>query len=291
MDEAEVWSQDGIRKIINIDEIQPEINITADLEGASQKVLIKVEVTDDVGVKRVKWAEGIRGESYFESGGTEIQNNSIVAITTNGYYTFYAEDEVGNRQVYTLNIVNIDLTPPTIKIGVNPETTVGLTAEVTIDFGDAVTRQYKVGTNNSTWINYTNTFTISSYTILANNWQNADKTVTIYAKGKDSAGNEITVEKKVVSLDLDMPTSPVITSNSGYPILASYGVTYDNTTTIEYDKRNDIDNYYSIDGGTTWRTYTGQFEMSTGTVIAKSVKKKTGLEKVINKTLAMPVDA
>ncbi|MDD2627371.1 MAG: hypothetical protein PHD20_00565, partial [Clostridia bacterium] len=42
---------------------------------------------------------------------------------------------------------------------------------------------------------------------------------------------------------------------------------------------------------TTWRTYTGQFEMSTGTVIAKSVKKKTGLEKVINKTLAMPVDA
>ncbi|MDF2866180.1 MAG: hypothetical protein K0R72_998, partial [Clostridia bacterium] len=128
-------------------------------------------------------------------------------------------------------------------------------------------------------------------TILANNWQNADGTVTIYAKGKDSAGNEITVQKKVVSLDLDKPKTPVISSNSGYPILTSYGVVYDATTTITYDTRTDIDNYYSIDNGVNWSKYTGSFDYPSGTVMAKSIKKTTGLEVVTSKTLAMPSDA
>ncbi|MDF2866260.1 MAG: hypothetical protein K0R72_1078, partial [Clostridia bacterium] len=152
-------------------------------------------------------------------------------------------------------------------------------------------KQYKVGTSNATWTNYTTTFAITSNTVLANNWQNADGTVTIYAKGKDSAGNEVTVQKKVLSLDLDKPSSPVITSNAGYATLTEYGTKIDATTTITYDTRTDIDNYYSIDNGTTWRTYTGQFEMTNGVIIAKSIKKSSGLTVSVSKTITMPVDA
>jgi len=291
MDETEVWSAEGMLKVTNIDENQPVIKLTADFIAAQQKVAIKVNVTDDVAVGKIKWAAGTFGESYFATSGTEITNEAIVNITNNGYYTFYGEDQVGNKQVYTLNVTNVDLTAPTIDIQVSPENTVGLTSNVTINYGDSTIKQYKVGTSNSVWTNYTTAFAISSYTILSNNWQNADGTVTVYAKGKDTANNEVIVQKKVVTLDLDKPTLPVVNSNAGYPQLTSGGVKYDATTTITYDSRTDINNYYSVDNGVTWITYVGQFNLVTGTVIAKSVKKSSGLEVVISKTVAMPIDA
>ena len=291
MDESEVWTTETIKKITNIDENPPVITLTADLDTAMQKVAVKVSANDDIAVGQVKWTSGIQGESYFTNLGTEVANNSIVNITSNGYYTFYAEDKVGNKQVYTLNVTNVDLTAPSIDIQVSPETTVVLTANVTINYGDSIIKQYKVGTNNATWTNYTNTFAISSYTVLSNNWQNSDGTVTIYAKGKDSAGNEVTVQKKVLSLDLDKPKAPVINSNSGYPILSEYGMKFDAQTSIVFDTRTDVDNLYSLDNGVTWLTYTGEFQMTSGTIIAKSVKKSTGLEVVVSKTVTIPSDA
>ncbi len=291
MDDTEVWTLETMKKVTNIDETEPVIKLTADLDTAQQKVAVKVSVTDDVAVGKVKWAAGVQGESYFTNSGNEIANNSVVNITSNGYYTFYAEDQVGNKQVYTLNVTNVDLTAPVIDIQVSPETTIGLTANVTINYGDSTIKQYKVGTSNATWSTYTNTFAISSYTILAKNWQNADGTVTIYAKGKDTAGNEVTVQKKVVSLDLDMPNKPVINSNAGYPILMAYGIDYDTNTTIIYDTRADIDNYYSLDNAATWQKYTGSFKCSEGTLIAKSVKKDTSLETTITQTILKANDA
>jgi len=291
MDDSEVWSAEGMYKVTNIDETAPIITLTADLILAQQKVAIKVIVKDDVEVGKVKWIAGTQGESYFENAGTEILNNSIVNIISNGYYTFYAEDRVGNKQVYTLNVTNVDLNPPLIDIQVSPETTVGITTNITINYGDSTVKQYKLGTNNATWLTYTNTFTMTSNTVLANNWKNADGTVTVYAKGKDTAGNEVIVEKKILSLDLDKPISPVIISNAGYPIITSSGINYNKATTITYDTRTDIDNYYSINNGVNWLRYSGQFDMINGTVIAKSVKKNTGLEVSVSKTITMATDA
>ena len=290
MDESEVWSKTAIYKVKNIDENPPIIKLTTDLEKVTQKLGIRVSATDDVLVSKVKWAKGVLGESYFASGGTEILNNSIVNITENAYYTFYAEDGVGNKQVYTINVENIDLTPPLINIVATPEDTVGTTTHVTIDFGDSTTKQYKIG-NGTTWSTYSAAFDLTSYTVLTNNWQNANGTVTIYAKGKDSIGNEITVQKTLVNLDLDKPSAPVIVSNASYPVLTSTGVILDSTTSIAYDTRTDITNYYSIDNGATWNLYTGSFNYSSGTVLAKSIKKGTGLEVSASKIVAMPSDA
>lgn len=123
-DEAEVWSSQAMKKITNIDEEPPIIKVTADLANKAQKVGIKVEAVDDVRVDIVMWAQGIRDESYFNSNGAVIKNNSIFYVTENSYYTIYAKDAVGNTSTYTLQVGNVDLNPPSIKIAVTPEDTI-----------------------------------------------------------------------------------------------------------------------------------------------------------------------
>lgn len=100
IDDAEVYSKEAMLTITNIDEESPVITLTADLENTQQKVGIKVAVTDDTNVSVIKWDKGNLGESYFEDNGNAIQNNSVVNINENGIYTFYAEDVVGNKQIY-----------------------------------------------------------------------------------------------------------------------------------------------------------------------------------------------
>ncbi len=291
MNSSEVWSNESVKKIGNIDDEAPTLTVTGDLETQQQKVSLKVSAVDDVKIGVLKWESGVRDANYFSTKGKEIGNNSIVTVIENGDYTFYVTDQVGNTKVVVVKVTNVDTTPPKIDIDVTPETKVGTTAIVTIDYNDSVTNQYKVGTSNATWLTYNGSFTIDSYNILSKGWQNEDKTVTIYAKGKDTAGNEITVTRKILNLDLDIPKTPVVTSNYGYPTLTSYGVTFDGSTKIEFDTRLDIDNYYSIDNGVTWLTYTGEFQSLEGTVKAKSVKRDTGLTAEITKQINMPTDA
>ncbi len=289
-DEAEVWTAESRYQVTNIDEEAPVINLVADYDNPTRQLGIKVSVTDDVKVNQVKWARGIKGASYFKNDGTVIGNDSIVTITENDYYTFYASDYAGNEQVYTININNIDLTPPAIEIAVSPVNTVTLNVTVTIDYGDATSKQYKIG-NSSTWVNYSAPFNVDSYTVMNNNLGNSDKTLTIYAKGKDRAGNEVIETYKVLSLDIDAPAVPVINANAQYPILTSYGVDFNSSTTIVYDSRKDVKNYYSLDNGATWIEYTGEFKLTTGTIKAKSVKTSTGLEVTATKTVGLPTDA
>ena len=292
-DEAEVWSGTAMKQITNIDEEPPVIKVSADLENTAQRVGMRIEVTDDVRVETVAWAKGIRGESYFETGGNVIPNNSIVTVEENGYYTIYAEDGVGNKQVYTILVENVDLTPPDILITVEPENKLVTQITVSIDYGDSSQQEYKVGESNNTWSSYTGEFDLTSYTVLANNWQNEDGTVTIYARGKDSVGNETLETKKVISLDLDAPAEPVIESAYGYPILTEYGVITNGETSITYDTRQGIENYYSLDNGGTWLPYTGAFNIpgEGGTVMAKSVKTSSGLETIVSREINMPEDA
>ena len=290
MNQSEVWGEEAEKQITNIDEQQPEIKLTADLEKETQTVQVKVEVTDDTRVAEVKWAEGVQGESYFANQGESIPNNSTVTITKNGYYTFYAEDGVGNKQVYTINVVNIDTEGPEVNINVTPEQGIVIEAKANIDYGDSVKNQYKIG-EKGTWQDYTGEITLSAYDIINQGLLNSDKTVTIYAKGTDRAGNVTEVSKIVSNIDLDMPEAPQINSNYGYPILTEYGVKVDGTTEIIYDDRDDIDNFYSLDNGNTWLKYEGSFQATVGTIKAKSVKKASGLEIETSKEITMPTDA
>ena len=290
-DDAEVWSEQAMKVITNIDEEPPVIKVTADLETAKQKVGIKVEVTDDTKVETVKYAKGIQKESYFTTSGTGIQNNSVFYITENGYYTIYAQDGAGNTSTYTIEVTNIDLEAPEIEISISPDNKITTEVQININYGDSTTQQYKIGENNTTWSTYTDTITLTSDTVIAKGWGNSDGTITVYAKGTDTAGNEQIVAEKILTLDIDAPAMPVIESNYGYPILTEYGVKVDGATTITYDTRNDITNLYSIDNGKTWQEYTGKITIpGAGTIIAKSVKA-SGLETIATKTIDIPSDA
>ena len=61
-----------------------------------------------------------------------------------------------------------------------------------------------------------------------------------------------------------MPNQPIINSDKNED--GNYIID------IVYDNRNDIKNYYSLDDGNTWNEYTDSFEISSGTILAKSLK-------------------
>ncbi len=213
----------------------------------------------------------------------------IIDVNSKQIYD-YIGDIFDGKRWHTLE-GGIDIAGPAIDIQIISEQVLGTSINISLNYKDPTLKQYKIGTSNLTWSTYTSEFEISSYTVLANNWQNDDGTVTLYTKGKDMDGNEIIIEKKITSLDLDKPILPVITSNSGYPSLTVYGVLINAPTTITYDTRTDIDNYYSLDNGVSWNIYTGSISYVSGSIIAKSVKKESELEVVVSKTIIVSSDS
>ena len=296
-DETGMWTKTASRQINNIDEEPPVIKVEGDFDTETTQLGLKIGVTDDVGIEKIKWSEGNQLESYFKENGellyekegeTQKKVEKEIKVKANGYYTIYAEDIVGNSGIFTLQVGNIDLIPPKVSIDVKPEE---LTTQVkiNIDYEDSKIKEYKIG--NSGWNNYTGEITLSSYTVITNKWMNADGTVTIYAKGIDVAGNETNTEKTINNLDTQLPQMPVINSNYGYPILTEYGVKKDGKTTITFDTSKNVTNYYKIDEGQ-WIEYTGEFEIDKEcTIYVKSVKNDSGLGVSTSRTITSPTDA
>ena len=274
-------------KVTNIDDEAPTISYVADLVNPKQKVTVKVTVKDNMAIDKIKWYEGEQTKEFFEKSGNSIVNNGTFTINKNGKYTIYATDKLGNSTIEVIEITNIDKNAPNISIDVLTKE-YGTTAKVSIDYGDSTLKQYSLG-NNTSYKEYTDIIEILANDVL--NLVNDDGTLTIYAKGTDEAGNVTEVSELVYVLDLDAPASPIIHAASGYPTLTEYGVKLTDKSYIVYDNRNDILNYYSVDNGETWKIYEGPFEISSGTILAKSVKKVSGLTITAKKTVDMPSDA
>jgi len=285
-------SQVASKKITNIDEVAPEINVIGDLTTPKQRVTLNVKVTDNFGagnIEKVKWAKGEKDASYFKDKGTKISNNGTFTVEENGKYTVYAVDKVGHETVKVIEVTNIDKNAPDIIIDVLTEK-YGTEAEVSIDYGDSKTKEYRIGESSTTYNTYTKNIIIKSNDVL--NLANEDGSLTIYARGIDEAGNVTEVSEKIYVLDLDAPATPIIHSTVGYPILTEYGVKLGQDNYIVFDTtRDDITNYYSVDNGKTWEIYTGPFEIKSGTIMAKSVKNISGLTISTSKKIVMPADA
>lgn len=213
-------------------------------------------------------------------------------IENDGEYTFIAYNGIGEKIEKTLVIDSINKKNDTlgslIDIQINPITddrrTVATKANITIDYKYGLgNNYYKIG-NSKVWNDYNNEFQIDSYTILDGNWQESDnKTITIYAKNEDIAKNKITITKQTTELDLDMPNDSTITilHSDPYPKLTEYGMKLYNEVEIQYDNRDDITNYYSLNSGYTWIEYTGKISGDSDFCIyTKSVKNNSGLERV-----------
>ena len=204
-------------------------------------------------------------------------------ILEDGEYDFIAHNSIGETIQKTLNI-DSDFRN-LIDIQIIPESSSELVtkANITIDYKDnslSTTDKYKIGKSNK-WENYNGSFSVDSYQILDNSYQEDDgKTLIIYAQKSDNAKNIVTISKKTAIFDLDMPQLPKITVMEvldNYATITQSGILVKSKIKIEYEDRADTKKLYSIDNGNTWNEYTGEFLSDTVHIIAKNEKIISGL--------------
>ena len=274
------------KKITNIDEKNPEVEVVGDFKTPKRKLRIKIVGKDNLGINAVGWGKGKKDVKFFQDAKNLQNNNSTFTVKENGIYTIYAEDMVGNTTVKEIKVENIDETAPDIDINILTEE-YGDTLEFEIDYGALEKKEYKVG-ETGVYKTYTGRVKVKANDV--SDQINTDGGLTIYAKGIDIDGNVQEVSEKTYIMDLDIPKAPVINASIEYPILTEYGVVTNDVLSIIYDNRDDIENYISMDGKT-WKIYTGVEHITSGTVYAKSVKKVSGLTVSSSKNVTMSADA
>lgn len=95
------------------DKTAPELNISFDEKPSNSYGSIQINATDtQSGVKRIKLPNG----NYINSDMAEF------ITTSNGSYTFVAEDVAGNTTTRTVQLTNIDTTAPTITYNLTYDT-------------------------------------------------------------------------------------------------------------------------------------------------------------------------
>lgn len=70
-------------------------------------VEIKIEVDSQSPVKTIKYETGERKADYFSNKGTNITESKSFIVQENGFFTVFAQDYDGRREVYEINISNI----------------------------------------------------------------------------------------------------------------------------------------------------------------------------------------
>lgn len=78
---------------------------------------------------------------------------------------------------------------------------------------------------------------------------------------------------KIVHITNLKPTAPVIDAEAIYPTLTAYGIERPKVKII-YEENENLEHYYSEDGGATWQEYIGEFTASGSKILAKSVVKE-----------------
>lgn len=223
------------------DTVAPTITLTPNTTATtSNPVTITFDATDDkAGIEVKKWAVGNQAKSYFASNGTTTSYS--FSVNANGTYTAYAKDRAGNETVKTITVSNIvaDTTPPT------PASFTASTAptkdpvSVTINYpGDAVTKQYRIGSGS--WTTYTSAISVT----------NND---TVYARSADSAGNWSSESSYIVNnIDTTAPTQPTASVNGNQL-----------TITAGKDASGISRTEYQLNDGS-WLTYTGVVTLEEG---------------------------
>ncbi|MBP5248683.1 MAG: S8 family serine peptidase, partial [Lachnospiraceae bacterium] len=94
------------------DENAPRIEISQKIENGKTTVTINA-FDEGTGVKLIKYAPSTVSRDFFENDGTVIANGEALKLT-DGYYTFYAEDYVGNTVIKSV-FVGEDRMNPVLK--------------------------------------------------------------------------------------------------------------------------------------------------------------------------------
>ncbi len=264
-------------------------NITFQVYSNENNIL-KILVTakdEQNGIKRIVYIDENGNQKEIDCyGKTQIAMD--YEVKQNGEYEFKMINKKDEETKEKL-VVDDNYRNNLIPIYVSTEKDIDINGNVTIEFPESNNKKmYKIG-KNGTWTEYKGEFTINSYDIIEKNLQNSDtKKVDIYAKMQDEAKNVVQIKKEIENIDVDIEEPQInIISVDNYSTLTSDGVINNGKVSINYDNREGILNYYSIDNGNTWIEYDNDLTFNNVTnIMAKSIKSKSGLKaessKIIN---------
>ncbi|MFF2531359.1 OmpL47-type beta-barrel domain-containing protein [Brevibacillus sp. NPDC058079] len=207
-------------KLVQIDKTAPVVSLTSTNQTPSNLDAEILVSSDDTmsGVAVKKYAPEIQSASFFESGGTVISGNTF-KVSLNGTYSVYVKDNAGNETIQTIEVKNVDKTPPSIALV--PSTTdptnqsITVSVNITDNENGVIVQKYAVGNQNVG-------FFANSGTILRGNTfeVSANGIYTVYAK--DAANNESMKTITITNIDKTNPTTPSITLN-GNVLMVSPG--------------------------------------------------------------------
>ena len=163
------------------DSTNPIVTLTADTGEYSQSVVLTGTATDNQSLLTV--AGFITGPTDTPEDITTTDSTTITqTITANGTYYFAAIDGAGNKSYTSIEISNIDRTPPSVNITSTSSTRIAFTATDGIGVvAYAITTSSTAPTSGWT--------TVTSTTSLEESLTGYTKGTTYYVYAKDSAGN------------------------------------------------------------------------------------------------------
>ncbi|KQN98845.1 hypothetical protein ASF12_18785 [Paenibacillus sp. Leaf72] len=166
-------------------------------------------------IASIKWAEGSRNVSYFETDGTEITDP--FTVQTNGVYSVYALDTTGNAAVATINIQNI--VPLSSNADLSEWELAGAEGAVSFNFDPAIT-DYTVNVSQSTaGLNMTLTTSNAYSEVYVNGTQVTSGTATDeYSLATGNNTFEVRIEAQdgtIKNYKLNVNRAAAANSNSG----------------------------------------------------------------------------
>ncbi|MGG4145507.1 invasin domain 3-containing protein [Paenibacillus algorifonticola] len=166
-------------------------------------------------IASIKWAEGSRNVSYFETDGAEITDQ--FTVQTNGVYSVYALDTTGNAAVATINIQNI--VPLSSNADLSKWELAGAGGAVSFNFDPAIT-DYTANVSQSTaGLNMTLTTSNAYSVVYVNGTQVTSGTATDeYSLATGSNTFEVRIEAQdgtIKNYKLIVNRAAAANSNSG----------------------------------------------------------------------------
>lgn len=242
-DAAGNWCNEVSYTVTNIDKTAPTITLTqSPATWTKDDVTVTANISDANGIAVQKYADGNRNAGYFNTNGTLLTGTTFI-VGTNGDYTVYARDNLGNAAVKTINITNIDKIAPseptvttTAPVGyvtgnyTNQDVTVNIVNGADSGSG-AVKSQYSFD-NGTTWCDYWSPFTIA-----------IEGTFVIWSRTLDNAGNISSNDITTIKID-KTPVSGTVVMDNGATDLTDATVLL--TFTKDFVATRDINDVHEI---------------------------------------------
>lgn len=193
--------------ITSIDKVSPNITlIPSTTSWTNQNITINISlIENESGISVIKWAKGNQSAEHFENNGTNVTNS--FTVSSNGTYTVYAQDNVGNASVKTIDISNIDKINPSASASqTQANNIVTITVNAT-DNESGIDRIIKP--DNSLVYGVTTTYSVNS---------NENYNFTVFDKAGNSFVLNVIVNSIVSGADI-LKNAKVFTSNDGSSVI------------------------------------------------------------------------